>query len=122
MAHIIKLVKGAGYYGAVSVTKENPIITVDDETYASLMETGYFVELASLPDESGSGSGAGSGAGQGGDEPAEAEDGFGDMSVAELKAYAQLNNISLGSATRKADILAAVRGGYPKGYARRIML
>lgn len=32
-----------------------------------------------------------------------------EMTVAELKAYAAANNIDLGEATKKADILAAVK-------------
>lgn len=32
-----------------------------------------------------------------------------EMTVAELKAYAAANNIDLGEATKKADILAAIK-------------
>ena len=34
---------------------------------------------------------------------------FEEMTVAELKAYAAANNIDLGEATKKADILAAIK-------------
>ena len=34
---------------------------------------------------------------------------FEEMTVAELKAYAAANNIDLGEATKKADILAAIQ-------------
>lgn len=34
---------------------------------------------------------------------------FEEMTVAELKAYAAAHNIDLGEATKKADILAAVK-------------
>lgn len=34
---------------------------------------------------------------------------FDEMTVAELKAYAAANNIDLGEATKKADILAAIK-------------
>jgi len=40
--------------------------------------------------------------------PAKSDGGIGDMSVAELKAYAASKSIDLGDATKKADILAAI--------------
>ena len=112
--HHLKLIMGASYRGAVHATKEHPDVFVEGgRAYEAAMASGYFEEIESEPDTDQP---------EGGDPesttmaPADTEDpertetdGMEDMSVSELKAYAQLNGIDLGGAKKKDEILETIR-------------
>lgn len=112
--HHLKLIMGASYRGAVHATKEHPDVFVEGgRAYEAAMASGYFEEIESEPDTDQP---------EGGDPesttmaPADTEDpertetdGMEDMSVSDLKAYAQLNGIDLGGAKKKDEILETIR-------------
>lgn len=113
--HHLKLIKGLSYWNAfVKATKDHPDIYVEDgPAYESAMKSGYFEEVEDKPQSEDP---------EGGDPesttmaPADTEDpegtetdGMEDMSVSELKAYAQLNGIDLGGAKKKDEILETIR-------------
>lgn len=113
--HHLKLIKGLSYWNRyVKASKDHPDIYVEDgPAYESAMKSGYFEEVEDEPDKD---------VPEGGDpvsdtlpqasesEPGETEaDGFENMSVSDLKAYAQLNGIDTAGARKKEDILAVIR-------------
>lgn len=112
--HHLKLVKGLSYWSRFAkASKEHPDIYLEDgPDYEAALSCGFFAEVEDVPkDESAEGGDPVSvDTADGEDEPEESTaDGFEEMSVADLKAYAQINGIGLGSAKKKDDILAAIR-------------
>lgn len=121
----IKLIKGMSYYGAVTATRKHPdVFTEDEEKYTSAMKSGYFADLTvsdrteDLGDEK---SGEEASMVPGNEEP-DTKDHLSDMSVDELKAYAELNGISLAGAKKKADIISAIREAEAKAAEARSVL
>ena len=116
----LKLTHGLSHdNGYVRATKKHPFVTVEDEAVARFCVDSGFFEIVNgdkasetpaatadnapsaepaistmTPAEPGAASD---------DEELEA------MSVAELKAYAETTGVDLGKATKKADIIAAIR-------------
>ena len=86
----VKLIKGLSYTGAVSATKENPFVDIEDKAIAdAVVASGYF-KLVEAESET--------------NEPAD----LSKMTVAQLEAYAKENNIDLAGASKKADIIKAI--------------
>lgn len=92
----LKLVKAKSYTGTVHATEKNPIVAVKTQAEAdALVQSGYFslvreskaTEAVSNPVNV----------------PLEK------MTVAQLQTYAKERSIDLGVATRKDDILAAIK-------------
>lgn len=105
----LRLIKGLSYSGAVSASKEHPdVFTDSEEKYSRAMESGYFEDLSD------DGVDADVAASDTVDEYVEDEDvsyseeKFSDMSVDNLKNYAVLNGIDLGSAKRKDEIIKKI--------------
>lgn len=106
----LRLIKGLSYTGAVSASKEHPdVFTPDPEKYSKAMKSGYFEDLTehednlSVPgfederiDDAQ------------GEEASTSEEEFSEMSVENLKSYASLNGINLGSAKKKDDIIQKI--------------
>lgn len=131
----IRLSKGMSYSGAVNASRVHPdVYTENEEAYLSAMESGYFTDLTvngGVPgQESGGtagesvseperGKASGEGAmGPGGENPGRPDE-FAEMSVDELKAYAELNGISLAGAKKKAEILGVIREAEAKAAEAR---
>ena len=111
---IVKLIKGYSYGDdIIFVKKDNPIIEVSDDEGQKLLASGYFEEVEVEPDDP--------------VDPEEGEDDeeedevepddkeyivkpvdFDKMTVNELKAYAEENEIDISGLTKKADIKAAL--------------
>lgn len=124
----LKLVKGLSYTGKVKATKANPdVFTEDEEKYASAMKSGYFADLTDSAGEQGTGwEDSGKDSAPEEQEPEKEEpgrkDGFEEMSVDELRAYAKANGISLTGLQKKTEILEAVRAAEAKAEeARRVL-
>lgn len=112
--HHLKLIMGASYRGAVHATKEHPDVFVEGgRAYEAAMASGYFEEIESEPDTDQPEGGAPASVTMTPDEENGLEetesDGLEDMSVSDLKAYAQLNGIDLGGAKKKDEILETIR-------------
>lgn len=111
MTHILKLIKGRSYDGAVRASRDNPIVKVDDkDIYQEAMKSGYFADVSGNQ-EQGSKTPADpdTTAAQGKEE--ESGDNvsrFNSMTVDELKAYADFNGIDLKGAKAKAKIIAEI--------------
>lgn len=125
--HYLKLIKGLSYWNRyVKASKDHPDIYVEDgPAYESAMKSGYFEEV-DMPDKE---------VPEGGDpvsdttapasesDPEETEeDGFENMSVSDLKAYAQLNGIDIAGAKKKEDILAVIRAAEARAAEARAAL
>ena len=119
--------------GYVSATQRNPVVTVEDEAAARYcVDSGFFEVIDNdgpCPGQKGvqeppkekseaNTSNAGNAAteaaapGQGksgGTDEALPFDELDVMSVAELKAYAEMTGVNIGKLTKKADIIAAIR-------------
>ncbi len=121
----IRLIKGMSYNGAVAATRRHPdVFTEDKGEYASAMKSGYFADLT----------GTGKAEEQGWDSPdkedpneadkeePDVRDSFSDMSVDELKSYAEANGISLAGAKKKAEILGVIREAEAKAAEARSVL
>lgn len=112
--HHLKLIMAASYRGAVHATKEHPDVFVEDGTaYEAAMASGYFEEIEDEPGSDRSKGGDPVSATMTPDEETDLEetesDGLEDMSVSDLKAYAELNGIDLGGAKKKDEILETIR-------------
>lgn len=111
--HHLKLVKGLSYWSRFAkASKEHPDIYLEDgPDYEAALNCGFFVEVDDPDIGSAEGGDPVSDTIADGEYEAEEEtaDGFEEMSVADLKAYAQINGIDIGSAKKKEDILAAIR-------------
>ncbi len=121
----IKLIKGLSYTcgipggGIVSVDAKKPFTEVSEEVAEFLIGTGYFEACNGEPE--GEGESESKGEDNGGDEgeglPFAAFDAeeLADMTIAELRSFANEKNIDLMGKTKKEDILniisAAVYGG-----------
>ncbi|MCD8206694.1 MAG: hypothetical protein LUD72_02015 [Bacteroidales bacterium] len=96
----LKLVKGLSYCGhGIRASAKIPAVTVDDETAAALLATGYFAPC---------------GCDSAGDEPDEEADSEPDyaelagMTKAELVQFADATGVDLTGCRTKADILTAI--------------
>ena len=113
--HHLKLIKGLSYWNAfVKATKDHPDIYVEDgPAYESAMKSGYFEEVEDKPqgeDPEGGDPASDTMAPIDEGDPEETEkDGLEEMSVPDLKAYAQLNGIDLAGAKKKDEILDTIR-------------
>ena len=127
----IRLSKGMSYSGAVNASRVHPdVYTENEEAYLSAMESGYFTDLTGVEGEPGQEAGTGvpepgreepSGgdvSGPGGEDSGRADE-FAEMSVEELKAYAELNGISLAGAKKKVEILGMIRESEAKAAEAR---
>lgn len=91
--YTLKLIKGKSYTGAVRATEKKPLVELENKAEAeALVATGYFALISEdtpdpLPDID-----------------VELEK----MTIAQLQEFAKLNDIDLGGATRKDDILTAI--------------
>ena len=123
----LRLIKSLSYSGIVYATKEKPDVYVREEGQVDrLVASGYFVlvsdgkngddEIKQPVDKN---------PGEDSEEPGNespGEDAFSDMTVDELKAYAEANGISLDGAKKKADILSAIREAEAKAAEARSIL
>ena len=111
---IVKLIKGYSYGDdIIFVKKDNPIIEVSDDEGQKLLASGYFEEVEIEPDDP-----VDPDEGEDDEEEDEIEPDdkeyivkpvdFDKMTVNELKAYAEENEIDISGLTRKADIKAAL--------------
>ena len=105
--------------GYVRATRAKPFVTVEDEAVARFcVDSGFFVIVEEKAQQKPAPAAPAAGvqeetakaapvaeAAPAADDSEELEA----MSVAELKAYAETTGINLGRATRKADIIAAIR-------------
>lgn len=92
---IVNLIGPAVIAGAVRYPVEGPL-TVSNEEAANLKASGRLDgEPEDLPDD--------------GDDGENIGDGLDNETVADLKATAEAEGIDLGDATKKADIIAAIR-------------
>ena len=94
----VKLVKGRSYNGAIRATQEEPFVDVEDKAIAdAAVATGYFEYVESEGDDNNA--------------PAD----ISKMTVPQLEQYAKDNNIDLGGATKKADIIKAIEAAQSEG-------
>jgi len=94
----VKLIKGRSYTGAIRATQEQPFVDVEDKAIAeAAVATGYF-ELVEA---------------EGDDDNGSAD--ISKMTVPQLEQYAKDNNIDLGGATKKADIIKAIEAAQSEG-------
>jgi len=94
----VKLIKGRSYTGAIRATKDEPFVDVEDKAIAdAAVATGYFEFVEA----------------EGGDDNAVTD--ISKMTVPQLEQYAKDNNIDLGGATRKADIIKAIEAAQSEG-------
>ena len=94
----VKLIKGRSYTGAIRATQDEPFVDVEDKAIAeAAVATGYF-ELIDA---------------EGGDDNGVTD--ISKMTVPQLEQYAKDNNIDLGGATRKADIIKAIEAAQSEG-------
>lgn len=122
--HHLRLIMGASYWGAVKADKDHPDVYVPDgAAYESAMASGYFIEIQPAkhsseeePTEDGEQGEATA------DEDHTHATELSKMTVEELKAYAGINGISLGSARKKEDILRAVQEAEEKAAEARAAL
>lgn len=125
----IRLNKGMSYSGTVNASRARPdVYTEDEAAYLSAMESGYFTDLTANEGVSGQrGDASEPGREEAFEEDITEPDGgnldqteiFAEMSVDELKAYAELNGISLAGAKRKAEILGIIRESEAKAAEAR---
>lgn len=121
----IKLIKGMSYSGAVTATRITPDVFIENEAeYVSAMKSGYFVDLTGAAEkaESGKENPAEEFVKELGKENLADVDSFSDMNVDELRAYAELNGISLAGAKKKADILNAIHEAEAKAAEARSII
>lgn len=106
----LRLIKGLSYTGAVSASKEHPDVFTDDpEKYSKAMKSGYFEDLTGHEDDLCAPDFEDNGIDDEQEEEASAsEEKFYEMSVENLKSYASLNGINLGSAKKKDDIIKKI--------------
>lgn len=125
----LKLIKGLSYSGAVRATKANPLVEVeDDETVAYLLAEGHFIAVDVPTTESTGNTGEETGDDETDDETPEGiiqQDGgeetptpeqLNDMTVAELKAYAEKHSIDVSKCSKKADYMQAISVFYGGSY------
>lgn len=122
----IRLIKGMSYSGAVTATRRYPdVFTEDEAEYTFAMKSGYFADLTTAYEkiEHGKENLEQEDAEEHGKENLEQEeDAFADMNVDELRAYAEINGISLAGAKKKADIISAIREAEAKAAEARSVL
>ena len=113
--HHLKLTKGLSYWNAfVKATRDHPDVYVEDgPAYESALACGYFEEVddearADKPEGGDPVSDTADPDKEAGPEETET-DSLEDMSLSDLKDYAQLNGIELGKAKKKDDILSVIR-------------
>lgn len=95
----LRLCKSLSYSGVVAATAKAPDIFIQDEAAANAaIATGYFKLVAIEGDGEGNGQ-PGTGAGKALD----------DMTVPELKEFAEQNTIDLKGLTKRDDILARIK-------------
>lgn len=133
----IRLNKGMSYSGAVNASQAHPdVYTENEEAYLSAMESGYFTDLTAdsvpgqgdreagrvgVPETGREESSGGRTMEPEGENPGQPDE-FAEMSVEELKAYAELNGISLAGAKKKAEILGVIREAEAKAAEARSAL
>ncbi len=99
MSYHLRLCKALSYCGAVSATKDNPDVFVDDKATAdAAAATGYF-KLINDTDKTEDGKEVNTGQGKTLDE----------MNISELETFAAFKDISLKGITKKADIIAKLK-------------
>ena len=120
----LRLTKGLSYSGIVRATKKNPDVYTDDGAVRdAALASGYFVEVGAYnpaagltepeipplpedPDE----------------ETSDHATELSKMTVEELKAYASINGIPIGSAKKREAILSAVLDAEEKAAEARAVL
>ncbi len=134
----IRLIRGMSYSGAVTASRRCPdVFTEDEVAYASAMKSGYFADLtagdgvrgredkeaaAESTIEPGGEASSNEGTVEPGGKDSGRVDDFAEMSVDELRAYAEINGISLAGAKKKAEILGVIRESEVKAAEARSAL
>lgn len=104
MEYKLKLIKGLSYHGVVSATKGNPFaVTADKEVADNAVKSGYFSLIDIITDDENKNN----------QDNLENQDDDDDktleqMTVPKLKEVAKQNNIELGNAVKKPDIISVI--------------
>lgn len=94
----LKLKKALSYAGIVTATKDKPYVTVEDEAVANAAVASGFFEIVEVNATE--------------EPPAKFATGtitkFNVMTITQLREYAKTNNIDLGKATKKEEIVLLI--------------